>query len=60
MSAEKKDEEFIPDYSKFNEDSVPPPEEKKPDLDYDETAVGPAPGVEYTHKQEAKEKKTEK
>ncbi|KAH7731306.1 Protein C33A12.4 [Aphelenchoides avenae] len=48
------DEEVVPDYSKFDADSVPPPEKPiehthkgRPDLDYDQTPVGPAEGVEY-------------
>lgn len=50
-------EEKVPDvevdYSKYDEDSVPVPEKDKeathpgrPDLDYDETSVGPAPTEE--------------
>jgi len=42
--------ELVPD-SKFNEDSVPPPEKEikhthpgRPDVDYEETPVGPASG----------------
>ncbi|GMT31422.1 hypothetical protein PFISCL1PPCAC_22719, partial [Pristionchus fissidentatus] len=41
------------DYSKFDEDSVPEPEKEikhthsgRPDLDYDDTPVGPAPGAD--------------
>lgn len=50
-------EEKVPDvevdYTKYDEDSVPIPEKEKeathpgrPDLDYDETPVGPAPTEE--------------
>jgi len=48
------DNDKVPDYSKFNEDSVPPPEKEKkashpgrPNLDYDDATVGPAEGVDY-------------
>jgi len=51
MSGEK---EMVPDVSKYNEDSVPPAEREinhthkgRPDLDYDDTKVGPAEGVKY-------------
>ncbi|VDO09053.1 unnamed protein product [Haemonchus placei] len=44
------EEEVTPDYSKYDEDSVPPPEKEikhvhpgRPDLDYDDRPVGPAP-----------------
>ncbi|VDL81287.1 unnamed protein product [Nippostrongylus brasiliensis] len=44
------EEEVTPDYSKYGEDSVPPPEKEvphthpgRPDLDYDDRPVGPAP-----------------
>ncbi|RCN30375.1 hypothetical protein ANCCAN_23856 [Ancylostoma caninum] len=45
------EEDCIPDYSKYDEDSVPPEERHdvkhthpgRPDLDYDDTPVGPAP-----------------
>lgn len=60
MSDEK---EFVPDLSKANEDSVPPKEREikhthpgRPDLDYEETPVGPAEG--YVPKEG--EAKTEK
>ncbi|CAJ0602427.1 unnamed protein product [Cylicocyclus nassatus] len=46
-----KEEDVTPDYSKYTEDSVPPEERHevkqhhpgRPDLEYDETLVGPAP-----------------
>jgi len=48
------EKEIVPDYSKFTEDSIPPPEKEikhthkgRPDLDYDEEKVGPAEGTEF-------------
>lgn len=47
---EPEEEEVTPDYTKFDEDSVPPPEKEvphchpgRPDLDYEDRPVGPAP-----------------
>ncbi|PIO72757.1 hypothetical protein TELCIR_05297 [Teladorsagia circumcincta] len=47
---EVQEEEVTPDYTKYDEDSVPPPEKEikhvhpgRPDLDYEDTPVGPAP-----------------
>ncbi|VDP51566.1 unnamed protein product [Heligmosomoides polygyrus] len=46
---EPEEEEVTPDYTKFDEDSVPPPEKVphchpgRPDLDYEDRPVGPAP-----------------
>ncbi|CAB3406844.1 unnamed protein product [Caenorhabditis bovis] len=54
------------DYSKFDEDSVPMEErpiekkhEGRPDLDYDETPVGPAPEVAAELEEEQEEKKND-
>ncbi|KAI1729259.1 hypothetical protein DdX_01489 [Ditylenchus destructor] len=55
------EKEVVPDYSKFSEDSVPLPEREvkhthpgRPDLDYEDTPVGPAPGVDLIPADEEK------
>jgi len=62
--SDQKGDDLVPD-PKFNKESVPPPEKEikqthkgRPDLDYEDTPVGPAAG--YVPEGEAKKKEAAK